>query len=170
MILFADNAELKTNHIGQQGTYARRDFVAGEVLGEDISYPTPEDEPGWLTMTYEEAKRLPSEKRVCFMKFGSSIDFEGGMLGPVGDQYTTHITNYINHSCDPNLWYGKEGDTLVARRDIIAGVLSIQSLNCVTLSSMKHGISSYHWPATTRTILPPQQTSQTSHSACHYYI
>ena len=131
MILFADNAELKTNQFGQQGTYARRDIAIGEVLGEDVSDPTSEDAPGWLTMTYEEAKRLPPEQRVYFMKFGSSIDFEGGMLGPVTEQYTKHITNYINHSCDPNLWYGTEGDTLVARRDIKAGEL-YQSLNLLT--------------------------------------
>lgn len=121
IILFESNAELKVNKFGQKATFARRYFHSGEVLGEDVSDPSFEDMPGWHKMSYEEAKRLPSDIRQYFMQFGSSIDFEGGMLGPIGKEYTEHISNYINHSCDPNLWYGEFGDCLVARRDIKAG-------------------------------------------------
>ena len=124
IICFANNAELKSDQFGQHGAFARRDFVAGEVLGEDISFPPPDRLSGWKVMTYEESKRLPSDQRIWFMRFGSSMDFEGGIMGPLEEKYAAHVSNYINHSCDPNIWYSEEGDRMEARRDIKAGLLN----------------------------------------------
>lgn len=121
-ICFANNAEIKTTKFGQKGAFARRDLIAGEVLGDDISFPPAERASGWAVMPIEEAKRLPSEQRDWFLTFGYSMDCDGGMIGPLAEQYAAHASNYINHSCDPNIWYCEEGDRMEARRDIKEGL------------------------------------------------
>lgn len=56
------------------------------------------------------------------MKFGVSIDLEGQAVGPLEERYVVSISNYINHSCNPNVWFSEDADSWVARRSIKAGV------------------------------------------------
>ena len=115
------SAEIIVDASGEKSVIARRDINAGEVLGENLNFPLPEPTIRWPVMTFEEATRLPSEERFYFMKFAVSIDLEGKVSGPLRENDVGEMSSYINHSCDPNCWWGLEGDTLEARRDIKAG-------------------------------------------------
>lgn len=115
-----DSVEVRETMSGQKGIFAKRDFTVGEVLGDDITTPQPGTEPGWAIMAWEKAQCLPPEQRECFLKYCFSIDFDGNMLGPLGPEYVD-TSSYINHSCDPNVWYSETGDSFVARYPIKAG-------------------------------------------------
>lgn len=119
-----DNVEIRETKCGQKGIFAKRDFAVGEVLGDDISLPGGGTEAGWATMSLENAKCLPPEQRKIFLKYSFSIDFDGTMYGPLNSE-SVDTTSYINHSCDPNVWYSETGDSFVARYPIKAGFVSI---------------------------------------------
>ena len=121
MIRFDDNVELRPNKCGEMGCFALRDFAAGELLGDGVSAFTPEEAPGWIEMPLAEARRLPPASRAAFLKFGWSVDFEGRAIGPLDARFAITKENFINHSCDPNVWCDEIGDRWIAGRDIAAG-------------------------------------------------
>ena len=115
------SAEIITDNFGQKSVIACRDIAAGEILAENLNSPYPDPALSWPIMTFEEATCFPSEKRELFMKFAVSIDLESRIAGPLSIEALEEMSNWINHSCDPNCWWGLEGDTFEARRNIKAG-------------------------------------------------
>ena len=126
MINIEQKVECKINSYGQKGLFARYDIAIGDVIAEGVSDPAPHSLPGWPAMKYEEALLLPTEQRKLYLSHGVSIDFIGGMVGPLYARDVENIENYVNHSCDPNIWFGdtnrKEGDFYEVRRAIKAGM------------------------------------------------
>ena len=121
MIHLEECVEIRRNKWGQKGLFARRDFAAGERIADHVSYPMEVPVTGWAIMTFEEAKQnLPPEQIDNFIRYGFVIDFDGGIYGPVGECVDDE-GNFINHSCEPNVWNAEEGDRWEARRDIKAG-------------------------------------------------
>ena len=104
----------------KKGVFAKRDFAVGEILGDDTTVPRPGTEAGWATMSWKDAQCLPQEQKKYFLKYCYSIDFDGKMMGPLGPKYVDTVS-YINHSCNPNVWYAETGDSYMARRSIKAG-------------------------------------------------
>ena len=115
-----DCMEVGDTVYGQKGVFAKRDFAVGEILGDDTIVLIPEIEAGWATMSWKDAQCLPLKKKKYFLKYGISIDFDGNMMGPLGPEYVDTVS-YINHSCNPNVWYAETGDSYIARRSIKAG-------------------------------------------------
>lgn len=120
-----NSAEIITEKSGRKSVIARRDISAGEVLGENLNFISELSSSKWPILTFEEANRLPEEYRSTLLKFAYSIDMEGRICGPLNIDYCKEI-DFLNHSCDPNCWWGEEGDTLVARRNIKKGVCFIR--------------------------------------------
>ena len=115
-----DCMEVWNTSYGQKGVFAKRDFAVGESLGDDTTVLLPGTEDGWATMFWKNAHNLPPKQKECFLKYSYCIDFDGNTTGPLGPEYVD-IVSYINHSCDPNVWYAENGDSYIARRPIIAG-------------------------------------------------
>ena len=116
-----DNVEVRETKSGQKGIFAKRDFTVGKVLGDDITAPYPGGlAHGWAVMPWEKAQCLPLEQKTYFLKYCFSIDFDGNVLGPLRPE-AVDTSSYINHSCNPNIWYSETGDSFVARYPIKAG-------------------------------------------------
>ena len=115
------STEVTTDNFGEKSVVALRNIAAGEILAKNLNSPSPYPALRWPRMTYEETTRLPSEKRALFMKFAISIDLDGRIAGPLSIAAIEETSNWLNHSCDPNCWWGLEGDTFEARRSIKAG-------------------------------------------------
>ncbi|AJR15682.1 SET family protein [Leptospira interrogans serovar Linhai str. 56609] len=110
--------EKRINKFGENGTFATKDIPKGTLL---FSYSEwiEDEEFGWKVLTVEEAESLPDSEKDIFMKYGYDVDF-GLVTGPTSDQYVINHSNFMNHSCDPNMWYDQD-DNIVAKRDIRAG-------------------------------------------------
>lgn len=123
MIQIESTLELRINNYGQKGLFALRDYNVGDIIAEGVSDPAPNSTPGWPVMNFSEAELLPKEQRHYYVTYGMSIDLNGGMAGPLYSRDVQCIENYINHSCNPNIWYGKQNRDLVeARLAIKAGM------------------------------------------------
>lgn len=124
MIQIEDSVEIRLNKFGQKGLFARRDFEPGDRIADHVSYPMEVPVVGWTIMTFEEAKKTLTPKQANnFIRYGFVVDFDGGIYGPATDHTVEDAGNFINHSCDPNVWYAEDGDRWEARRHIKAGPL-----------------------------------------------
>lgn len=79
-----------------------------------------EDEKyGWVTLSTDEVKSLSSSERDRFLRYSYDIDF-GLSIGTFDWINVKHISNFMNHSCNPNIMYNNN-DCIIARSDINAG-------------------------------------------------
>ncbi len=79
-----------------------------------------EDEKlGWEVLTPEEVETLSPDERFRFLRYSYDLDF-GKMIGTFEWEHAQHISNFMNHSCEPNMMYG-DNNTIIAMRDIEAG-------------------------------------------------
>jgi len=110
--------EKKQNEHGDFGLFARVDIPVHTLL---FSYDEwIEDEKfGWLTLTTEELENLPPDERDHFLKYGYDIDF-GKIIGTFAHENARNHSNFMNHSCDPNMIYDTN-DNIIAKRHIFAG-------------------------------------------------
>ena len=61
-------------------------------------------------------------QREFILAYSLSTDLDGHILTPLEKRYAISAGNFINHSCNGNLWYAEDSDALIARRDIEEGV------------------------------------------------
>lgn len=121
MIQFESTVELKINNYCQKGLFALRDYNVGDIISEEVSFPAPNSAPGWPVMNISEVELLPKEQRHYYMTYCMSIDLNGEMVGPLYE--VKSIGNYLNHSCNPNIWNGNQNrDLYEARLPIKAGL------------------------------------------------
>jgi SET domain-containing protein len=102
--------EIRQSPIHGKGMFASAPIKQGEVVNiwGGTLLLTEEDMAG------DRAKEWRAQRYVWAM-IG-----EGLYLATLLDEDEEDLTNFINHSCDPNVWM-KDEVTLVARRDIVAG-------------------------------------------------
>lgn len=99
----------------QYGLFAAEFIHAGEV----IWVPNPDDHRRCVFLSLDGIEELPPAQREIFMWFCYQVERNlfSGCLSM--EEALADDSNFMNHSCDPNCWY--EGESLVARRDIIVG-------------------------------------------------
>ncbi|WCL48692.1 SET domain-containing protein [Leptospira sp. GIMC2001] len=108
----------RLNSHGDFGLYAAVDIPAQTLL---FSYDEwIEDEKfGWVTLSLEELEALPPEDRDHFLKYGYDIEFDK-IIGTLEHENARNHSNFMNHSCDPNMMYDTN-DNIIAKRHIKAG-------------------------------------------------
>ncbi len=79
------------------------------LQGEVVWRPNPTDKP----ISLAEIWTWPEEKQREFERYGFQC-------GPAEFMLAQGLDRYMNHSCDPNIWWAGE-HTLAARRDIQPG-------------------------------------------------
>lgn len=110
--------EKKQNDHGDFGLYALVDIPAQTRL---FSYSEwiEDEQYGWQVLSLEELDALPLEDREQFLKYGYDVDF-GKIIGTFTHENARNHSNFMNHSCDPNMIYDTE-DNIIAKRHILAG-------------------------------------------------
>ncbi|PJZ71485.1 SET domain-containing protein-lysine N-methyltransferase [Leptospira perolatii] len=110
--------ERRTNKFGENGIFASAPIAKGTLL---FSYSEwiEDEEFGWSVLSVPEVEALPESEREIFMKYGYDVDF-GLMTGPSGSEFVVNNSNFMNHSCNPNMWYD-QNDNIIAKRDIEVG-------------------------------------------------
>ncbi|PKL37323.1 MAG: SET domain-containing protein-lysine N-methyltransferase [Spirochaetae bacterium HGW-Spirochaetae-1] len=100
------------------GIYTEEDIPEGTLLFSHDDWIEDEKE-GWRIMTVEDLDNLTAEEREIFLRYSYDIDF-GMIIGTSDWKHARHISNFMNHSCDPNMVYDYN-DNIIARRDIAGG-------------------------------------------------
>ena len=95
--------------------YAGSDIKKGKVLFSFEDWIEDEKE-GWLRLTKDQAMELPQDVKNVFLKYGYDHDWNE-MVGPTDTKFAKNDSNFMNHSCDPNMVYD-EHDNIIAKRDI----------------------------------------------------
>jgi uncharacterized protein len=98
--------------------YATRDIAKGTLLFSFQDWIEDEKE-GWLDLPVSKVDSLPAETKQVFLKYGYDHDF-GRIVGPSDKKYAKNDSNFMNHSCDPNMVYDQK-DNIIAKRDIKKG-------------------------------------------------
>ena len=79
-----------------------------------------EDEKfGWDILTVRDIENLSPGDRIRFLRYSYDVDF-GRIIGTFNWENARHISNFMNHSCDPNMCYDTN-DNIIAKRDIMPG-------------------------------------------------
>ena len=105
-----DSLELKDTGRYGLGVFATRDIEAGETLYDEGDVVRPR-------YTRREILEHPESK---FLQIYSYIVDEDAYFTGDASEIEKDVTNYMNHSCDPNAWF--EGDrSMTARRAIRRG-------------------------------------------------
>jgi len=74
---------------------------------------------GWEVLTWEEVERLPQDQREFFLRYSFDTSF-GKTLGTFSEDHVRNPTNFLNHSCEPTLYFDGS-DQLRAHRTIGVG-------------------------------------------------
>lgn len=77
-----------------------------------------DEKTGWTLLTVDEISQLSGEQRQAYLKYSYDVDF-GLTIGTFDWKYARHISNFMNHSCTPNMIYDTQ-DGIIAARDIQA--------------------------------------------------
>ena len=101
------------------GLFARRALPEGRVLFGADDWTDPEERNSYVDLTPEEIESLPPESRTVFLRFAYNHD-PRSVRGTLHPEATRHASNFINHSCEPNLVYDGR-DNIVTRRDVARG-------------------------------------------------
>lgn len=100
------------------GIFATRLIPAGTTLFRHEDWV--EDEAlGWETLSTQEVLELSPEDRCRYLRYAYDISF-GQMVGTCDWSRARHISNFMNHSCSPNMIYGLHDD-IIASREIKPG-------------------------------------------------
>lgn len=103
---------------GMFGIFSLRPIRAGTVLFTEEEWV--EDEArGWEILTTDDVEVLTPREREIYLRYAYDIAF-GAMVGTFDWARARHISNFMNHSCAPNMVYARQDD-IIAARDIAAG-------------------------------------------------
>jgi hypothetical protein len=100
------------------GIFSNRPIQAGTVLFTHDDWI--EDEAhGWDTLRVEDVEGLAPRERELYLRYAYDTAF-GSMVGTFDWTRARHISNFMNHSCAPNMIYGHDDD-IIAAHDIAPG-------------------------------------------------
>ena len=77
---------------------------------------TSDEKLGWHTLTVDVINELPESLKQQFLVYSYDVDFNR-TTGTINHALATHGSNFVNHSCSPNLGFDISGN-IVAIRDI----------------------------------------------------
>ncbi len=100
--------EIRVSGVSGKGSFAKAPIQKGETVvmwGGGVIVPNAEFEKGFAEGLYEPETAIHFDKDHKWVQLASDDDKEDA---------------FLNHSCDPNLWF-TNGWPLTARRDILAG-------------------------------------------------
>ncbi|MDH4263359.1 MAG: SET domain-containing protein-lysine N-methyltransferase [Spirochaetia bacterium] len=78
-----------------------------------------DEQEGWFTISPEELKDFSKEERLKYLRYCYDRDF-GVIIGTLDWDRAKHLSNFINHSCEPTLIYDYN-DNIIAARDLLPG-------------------------------------------------
>ncbi len=98
---------------------ARRDVVPGTRLFGEDDWTDAVERASFTTLSAAALQALPPDRRAAFVCYGynTAPDEVTGTFHP---EAVRHPTNFVNHSCDPNVGYDGT-DAIVALRPIAGG-------------------------------------------------
>jgi hypothetical protein len=108
----------RKNHFSEFGIFTDEDIPTGQLLFSHDDWVSDE-QYGWSVLRTEEIHSLPMEDKKKFLRYSYDIDYDL-VIGTFDWENAKHISNFMNHSCNPNMIYDLN-DNIIARRDIIAG-------------------------------------------------
>lgn len=91
-------------------------FIKKETLIFNYEEWIEDEKMGWLTIDAEDLDKFNSDEKFRFLRYSYDIDF-GKITGTLDWNYARHPSNFMNHSCEPNMIYGKN-NSIIAARDI----------------------------------------------------
>jgi len=100
------------------GIYTSRIIPRGRVIFSSQDW-IEDEKLGWTSLTVDEVNRLSPEKRSTFLHYSYDIGFDR-IMGTFDWSLARNITNFINHSCDPNMMFD-QNNNVIARRRIAQG-------------------------------------------------
>jgi len=108
----------KEIHKNMHGVYTTKIIKEGTVV---FSYQDwiQDEKKGWFEITVDELEQFDTQTKRKYLKYSYDRDF-GILIGTLDYRQIKHISNFLNHSCNPNLVYSGE-DMIIAKREILAG-------------------------------------------------
>ena len=101
------------------GVIAVVPLARGTVLFGADDWADEQERASYVELSPEQVEQLPADERAVFLRF--AYNHERWLIrGTFHPELTRHLSNFLNHSCDPNAWYDGE-DQIVTRRDVAAG-------------------------------------------------
>ncbi len=100
---------------GQFGIFCTTPIRAGTVLFTHDDWVADESR-GWETLHVDDLDGLTKEERRLYLRYAYDVSF-GEMIGTFDWSRAQHVSNFMNHSCAPNMTYGDDDD-IIAVRDI----------------------------------------------------
>ena len=106
----------------------KNSFGVGVFSGKFVNVGTPiftfdewveDEENGWMTIHPDELAIFNEKEKNLFLRYSYDRDF-GVMTGTLDWSKARHISNFVNHSCSPNLTYDEQ-DNIIAKKDIYPG-------------------------------------------------
>jgi SET domain-containing protein len=110
--------EKKIGTFSDFALYAGAEIKKGALLFSFADWIEDEKE-GWLRLKSSQLSTLPEDVKKVFLKYGYDHDWDE-MVGPTNSKFAKNDSNFMNHSCDPNMVYD-EKDNIIAKRDIKKG-------------------------------------------------
>jgi len=100
------------------GIFTTQKIKQGTLIfsGEDW---VEDEQHGWFTLSPEELGLMSPDERQKFLRYGYDKDF-GKIIGTLDWEHARHVSNFMNHSCRPNLTYDND-DNIIALTDIGPG-------------------------------------------------
>jgi hypothetical protein len=86
--------------------FTAEDWRADEILG-------------WKTLTVDKINEMPETERNKFLIYSYDLEF-GKTVGTVDHGLATDLSNFVNHSCEPNLGFDLH-ENVVAKKEIKYG-------------------------------------------------
>ena len=103
---------------GEFGVFSAELIAEGTLVFSSADWVNDEVS-GWQLLTLEEVEKLPEYEKEMYLRYSYDKDFNL-MIGTFLWENATHLSNFINHSCEPNTRYDLN-DNIVAARDILPG-------------------------------------------------
>lgn len=106
------------NRFDESALFATRSIARGDIIFTHEQW-TEDESRGWILLNVSEAIALPPDQREIFLRYSYDVDF-GLIMGTFESEKAHHLSNFMNHSCDPNTMFGP-ADSIIARKDIRPG-------------------------------------------------
>lgn len=110
--------EKRINRFNEYGLFAHGEIEKGSIVFTHDDW-VEDEKRGWFLVSLDELSRFSEEDRRVFLKYCYDVDF-GMMVGTLNPDHVRHLSNFINHSCDPNTQFDL-CDNIIARRRILPG-------------------------------------------------
>ena len=106
------------NRFSESGIFTDSFISQGSVIFKYDDW-IEDEQYGWEILSIEDIMTLPFKDRSQFLRYSYDVDF-GKTIGTFDWKNARHVSNFMNHSCNPNMMYDSN-NAIIAKRDIYAG-------------------------------------------------